>query len=105
MVNHEEQDRTKIFSLLKKDESLRIHTDGEKIYVDRFEEPTIWLIVKVRKVQCFSQVYHVGCVVSILFPSNFNSLPDIVEIFLSATFTIPSEHFAPITTVNVYTTI
>ena len=41
MVNNEEQDRTKIFSLLKKGESLRIYTDGEKIYVDRFEEPTI----------------------------------------------------------------
>jgi hypothetical protein len=26
---------------LKKGESLRIYTDGEKIYVDRFEEPTI----------------------------------------------------------------
>jgi hypothetical protein len=41
MVNHEEQDRTKIFSLLKKGESLRIYIDGEKLYVDRFEEPTI----------------------------------------------------------------
>ena len=26
---------------LKKGESLRIYTDGEKIYVDRFEEPTL----------------------------------------------------------------
>ena len=26
---------------LKKGESLRIYTDGEKIYLDRFEEPTI----------------------------------------------------------------
>jgi bifunctional DNA-binding transcriptional regulator/antitoxin component of YhaV-PrlF toxin-antitoxin module len=26
---------------LKKGESLRIYTDGEKIYVDRFEGPTI----------------------------------------------------------------
>jgi hypothetical protein len=26
---------------LKKGESLRICTDGEKIYVDRFEEPTL----------------------------------------------------------------
>ena len=40
-----------------------------------------------------------------LVPFNFNSLPDIVEILLSATITIPSEHFAPITTVNIYTTI
>ena len=30
MVNHKEQDRTEIFSLLKKGESLRIYTDGEK---------------------------------------------------------------------------
>lgn len=26
---------------LKKGESLRIYTDGEKIYLDRFEEPTL----------------------------------------------------------------
>jgi len=34
---------TKIIEVMKlsKGESLRIYTDGEKIYLDRFEEPTL----------------------------------------------------------------